>query len=252
MSEFGMSSEGNRSANTADADQTSANANNPESPAGGVGDQVQEAAGQVQEQAIHLMDMARGQVTSQLAAQKDAAAGGLGTLAEILRSTSGQIREQDQASVATYVDSAADRVEHLAETLRTQDVDQLIATTSQFARREPALFLASAFALGFAGIRFFRSSSPAANAAGNGSAGMPSPVSGQSGFSGGSGASARQQPTTAGNFGAYDRPNTYDSNPAMFDTAPDLDLPGSIEGPGSAFGATWDPIIDPIEHVGPR
>jgi len=47
--------------------------------------------------------------------------------------------------------------------LNDQDISQLLKTTEQFARRQPALFLAATFALGFAGTRFLKSSSPSAS-----------------------------------------------------------------------------------------
>ena len=60
--------------------------------------------------------------------------------------------------LATYVDSAADQVERLAGALEERDILQLIDDAGRFARREPGLFLAAAFALGLVGTRFLRSS----------------------------------------------------------------------------------------------
>ena len=47
--------------------------------------------------------------------------------------------------------------------LREQDLEQLMNTTAQFARRQPALFLGAAFALGFAATRFIKSSAPSSS-----------------------------------------------------------------------------------------
>jgi hypothetical protein len=46
--------------------------------------------------------------------------------------------------------------------LNEQDIGQLIGTVQQFARRQPMLFLAAAFAVGFVGTRFLKSASPSA------------------------------------------------------------------------------------------
>ena len=130
------------------------------SSAGGMGGADQPAVEQIQGQAVRLVELGREQLNARLGAQKEAAAGTVATLATALREAGRQVREQDQGQVAQYVDAAAGQVERLAEALRTQDVDQLVATVGDYARRQPAPFLAAAFALGFAGMRFFRSSTP--------------------------------------------------------------------------------------------
>jgi hypothetical protein len=113
---------------------------------------------QAQEQAGKLVDIAREQATTQLATQKTRAASSLGSLAMALHDVSRQMRDQDDATLVTYVETAAGQIDRLAGMLNEQDVEQLLQTTEQFARRQPALFLASAFALGFVGARFLRSS----------------------------------------------------------------------------------------------
>ena len=70
------------------------------------------------------------------------------------------MRKQDEGPIAEYVDTAASQVEQFANMLREQDLEQLMNTTAQFARRQPALFLGAAFALGFAATRFIKSSAP--------------------------------------------------------------------------------------------
>lgn len=129
---------------------------------GGSTDQGQPAVEQIQEQATRLVDLGREQINARIGAQKEAAAGALGALATALREAGRQVGEQDegQGQVARVVDAAAGQVEQVSEALRTQDIDQLVATVGDYARRQPAPFLAAAFALGFAGMRFFRSSTP--------------------------------------------------------------------------------------------
>jgi hypothetical protein len=116
--------------------------------------------GQVQEQAGQMLQSAREQATSQLSSQKERAVGSLGTLASVLHDAGRQARDQDQATVAQYVDVVADQVDSLATALKDQDLNQLIMSTGQFARRQPALFLAAAFAVGFAGARLLKSAAP--------------------------------------------------------------------------------------------
>lgn len=118
---------------------------------GQVADQVQEKAGQA-------ADQARQQATARLADQKERATGGLGTVAHAMRQTGDTLREQDQDAVAGYADQAADQVERLADYLRGRNVLQLLGDVEGFARRQPALFLGGAFALGVLGARFLKSS----------------------------------------------------------------------------------------------
>jgi len=118
---------------------------------GQVVDQAQSAAGQVSEQA-------KQQASSQLESQKGRAVDSLVTVAQALRQTGQHLQQQDQSAVAGYVEQAAERVETVTNYLRGRDVPQLMADTQDFARRQPALFLTGAIALGFLGGRFLMSS----------------------------------------------------------------------------------------------
>jgi hypothetical protein len=124
--------------------------------------QGQEAVSQAQDQAVKLVGMAREQATMQVATQKERAATILGALGTALHDASRQVREQEDAPIADFIDMAADQVEALSHMLNEQDIGQLIDTAQQFARRQPMLFLAAAFAVGFVGTRFLKSASPSA------------------------------------------------------------------------------------------
>ncbi len=76
-----------------------------------------------------------------------------------LRETGQQLRNQGQGPVAEYADKAADQVERFAGYLRENDVDTLLNDARGFARRNPAVYLGSAAALGFLATRFLKSSS---------------------------------------------------------------------------------------------
>ncbi len=126
----------------------------------GMSGQGTELIGQAQDQAMKLVDTARQQATSQIGMQQQRLAGTLNTVATALHDASREMRKQDEGPIADYVDTAANQVEHVATMLREQDLEQLMTTTAQFARRQPALFLGAAFALGFAATRFIKSSAP--------------------------------------------------------------------------------------------
>ena len=106
-----------------------------------------------------IVDRVKEQATSQLSSQKDRATEGLGTVANAVRQTTQSLREQQHDTVAGYVEQAADQIERLSERLKNKDVTELLNDAQQLARRQPALFVGGAFALGLVGARFLKSSS---------------------------------------------------------------------------------------------
>lgn len=126
-----------------------------------------------------IAEQAQETATSQLSSQKERAASTLSTLAGTLRE-SGQNLRQDQPQIASLTDQAAERVEGISEYIREHDVRELVGEIESFARREPAIFLGAAFAVGFLAARFLKASS--AGSSGNQGG------RGQTGFATGSGA----------------------------------------------------------------
>ncbi|MBV9358589.1 MAG: hypothetical protein JO023_24015 [Chloroflexi bacterium] len=114
-------------------------------------DQAQQTAGQVTGQATE-------QATSQLENQKGRLVDTLVTVSQALRQTGQQLNQQEQGTVAGYVERTAEQVDRTTNYLRSHEVRELLADTQDLARREPALFLAGALALGFVGARFLMSS----------------------------------------------------------------------------------------------
>jgi|SRR5947209_14210496 len=131
-------------------------------PSSGLGDQAQDTMSQVVDQAQQttgqVAEQAKQQATSQLESQKQRAVDSLVTVAQALRQTGQQLHQQEQPSIAGYVDQAAQRVETLTNHLRSRDVPTLLSETEGFARRNPGVFIGTAMVLGFLGGRFLRSS----------------------------------------------------------------------------------------------
>jgi hypothetical protein len=121
-------------------------------------EQAQDAMGQAQDQAGKLVGQAQQQAKTQLASQKERAASTVGTLAGALHEASRQVREQDDARMAGYIDSAAGQLDALSDTLNQQDIGQILDSAGRYARRQPAIFFAAAVAVGFLGARFLKSS----------------------------------------------------------------------------------------------
>jgi ElaB/YqjD/DUF883 family membrane-anchored ribosome-binding protein len=105
-----------------------------------------------------LMDRVREGANTQLSTQKNRATDGIGSVAQAVRQTTQHLREQQHDTIARYVDQAADQLERVSERLRQKDVGELLQDAQQFARRQPAIFIGSAFAIGLLGARFLKSS----------------------------------------------------------------------------------------------
>ena len=130
--------------------------------------QTQQVAQQAGEKAGQVVEQVRDQVKSQLSERKEQAAGGLGTVAQALRQTGETLRTEEQAGVAQAADSAAQLVDQISGYLRDRDIDDLVGEVENFARTNPAVFLGSAFVLGFMAARFLKSSAPSPASAGGG------------------------------------------------------------------------------------
>lgn len=95
----------------------------------------------------------------QLGNQKQRATEGLGSIAQAVRSATQPLRDSGQGKTADYINSAADQIEQFSGTLRERDLQDLLADLERFARRQPAVFIGTAFGLGVLAARFLKSSS---------------------------------------------------------------------------------------------
>jgi hypothetical protein len=102
----------------------------------------------------HLKESA----TAQLTTQKDRGTDALGRVAAAVRSSTQKLREERHETIATYADKAANQIENWSRRLREKNVDELMSDVQRLARRQPMVFIGSAFALGLVGARFLKSS----------------------------------------------------------------------------------------------
>lgn len=98
------------------------------------------------------------QVETRLAETRTRAAGHVSAVAETLHSSSEDLRDRGEEQVGRYVEKAADQVERIATYLQDADVGEVVDRVERFARREPAAFMAGAFAVGFLASRLLKSS----------------------------------------------------------------------------------------------
>src|SRR4051794_22510757 len=141
--------------------------------AGQIVDKVQETAGRLvggdqgssggQDGGVTgpVIDQATEQVTSRLDMGKDYVAETMTGVAQALRKTSQQLREEGTPPMlATYTERGAEQVERFGGYLRQRDASQLMTEMESFARRQPMVFSGAAFALGMRAARFSGSGPP--------------------------------------------------------------------------------------------
>ncbi|MCA1560064.1 MAG: hypothetical protein LC753_13025 [Acidobacteria bacterium] len=106
-----------------------------------------------------IADRVRERASAQLTTQKERATDGLGTIAQAVRQSTQQLRNQQHETIAQYIEQAADQLERFSTRLKEKNVSELLNDAQQLARRQPALFIGGAFAVGLLGARFLKSSS---------------------------------------------------------------------------------------------
>ena len=102
---------------------------------------------------------ATGKVKTALNDQKAAGADYIGNIAQAVHRAAGEF-DGDVPQAAQYIRQAAAQLDSVANSVRERDMGELIGDVRQFARRQPTLFFGGALILGFAALRFFKSSSP--------------------------------------------------------------------------------------------
>ena len=92
-------------------------------------------------------------VKSSVTEQKEAAASSLGDLAGALRKAAHESDDGD-ASTTRIVEWAADGLERVSTTLRSNDLDGMVRQVQSFARSQPVAFFFAAAAAGVLATRF--------------------------------------------------------------------------------------------------
>jgi len=115
-----------------------------------------------------VLDRVKQSATTQLAQQKDRGVAALGSVTQAVRSSTQRLRDEKHETIAHYIDQAADQVDTWTRRLEEKDIDELAADVQRLARRQPAVVIGSAFALGLVAARFLKSSRRAADLAAGG------------------------------------------------------------------------------------
>jgi len=109
-----------------------------------LGQQARDAASSIAEQ--------------QISKQRESATGALEQVAGALQMTGEHLRTSQQERIARVAEQASERVREFSRSIRGAQPRDLIRRVEDIARREPALFLGGAFALGLIAARFLKSS----------------------------------------------------------------------------------------------
>jgi hypothetical protein len=121
---------------------------------GKIVDQAKQAVTHV---ASDVASQAKEQVNAQFDARKDKAVETIGNVATAIRETSDKLK--GVGPLGDVAGRAADGIEKVADFFEGKQIGDVVRDVEGFARREPALFIGAAFALGLIGGRFLKSSS---------------------------------------------------------------------------------------------
>lgn len=131
-------------------------------------DKAKQSAGQVTEKVAE-------KATDKLDEKKSVVTQGLSGVADSIRQVSENLRDATGGEenpvgkfTATYSDALAGQVEEISNYFERKDIREIARDVQGFARRNPAVFVGGAFALGILAARFLKSSSPKNLTAGKG------------------------------------------------------------------------------------
>lgn len=107
--------------------------------------------------AAHVASQAKEGVSQQIGHRKEKAVEKIETVSSALRDASGKL--EGTGPLPDLAEKAAEGIDRLAHYFETRDVNDMVRGVERFARREPALFLGGALAVGVIAGRFLKSSS---------------------------------------------------------------------------------------------
>ncbi|CAN5580644.1 hypothetical protein BH24ACI3_BH24ACI3_04060 [soil metagenome] len=145
---------------------TSLDRNDQGSPGdkGGNGSTDKSLMGQVRSTAAGAYGTATSKAAEKLEEQKSTLTSSLTSVADTIRKFSESVGEKGSdgpipESAAHYGDTAADKIEQVANYFEHHDIEAIYHDVEDLARQNPAIFVGGAFALGFLAARFLKSSS---------------------------------------------------------------------------------------------
>lgn len=116
--------------------------------------------------AADVYDTVADKALSAVDEQKAGLTGKLSGVADTVRRVSGTLHDKEADNplsefAARYTDTAAQKLESVASYFDSAELKDIARDIESYARRNPAIFLGSAFAVGIMAARFLKSSPPA-------------------------------------------------------------------------------------------
>jgi len=108
---------------------------------------VKEMAGDAKRAASNVLNQAKERAATMAQEQKQSAAQHIGRYGNALRDSAKSV-EQEDPNVAYFANRAAERIEKIADYVRSTDLDGLRRDAENIARRHPALFMGGMFVAG--------------------------------------------------------------------------------------------------------
>jgi hypothetical protein len=130
-----------------------------QSTADSVKDTAQQVAGQVGEKARDMGGQAGERTKEQLNERSTQAGEQVTEIAQALRRTGDQLRDEGKSQPADLAAGLAERVERLGAYLREADADRMLSDVEDFARRQPWLVGACSVVTGILASRLLKASS---------------------------------------------------------------------------------------------
>jgi hypothetical protein len=125
--------------------------------------EAERTAAQVQEKVRDTAQEAKSQAGERVREQVDTRSTQAGeqvqSVAQAMRQSGDQLRSQETEGAAKVVEGSAERVERLGSYLERASADEILNDVEDFARRQPWVVVAGAFALGLVASRFLKASS---------------------------------------------------------------------------------------------
>ena len=123
-----------------------------------IGEVAQQAAGEAKRSAVSLAAEAGARGKAMLQEQ---VASGVGLVGHVAASTRAAAENLDPnvPQLAGLLREAGDRMDEFSRDMRDKSVDELLQTTSEFARRQPVVLFGAAAACGFMLFRLFKATS---------------------------------------------------------------------------------------------
>ena len=125
----------------------------------GVTRAAKDNASQLGDAAMDMANTAKDKVEAAVSQRKSLGADYIGSIAQATGRAAHEF-EAELPQAAHYIRQASEQIQGVADTVRERDVRELVGEVQDFARRQPTLFFGGAVVLGFAALRFLKSTAP--------------------------------------------------------------------------------------------